>query len=89
MVSFSLAVYVLCALTSLACAALLWRGYLRSRARLLLWSALCFACLALNNIMLIVDVRVLPERDLSLIRTVPSLFGIALLLYGLVTDTKR
>ena len=30
-------VYALCALTSLACAVLLLRGYLSSRARLLLW----------------------------------------------------
>lgn len=36
------AVYVLRALTTLVCAILLTRGYIRSRARLLLWSALCF-----------------------------------------------
>ena len=36
------AVYVLCALTSLGCAVLLVRGYLESRARLLLWSSVSF-----------------------------------------------
>ena len=35
-------VYALCALTSLACAVLLLRGYASSRVRLLLWSGLCF-----------------------------------------------
>jgi hypothetical protein len=89
MSGLALAVYVLCALTSLACAAFLYRGYRRSGARLLLWSSLCFACFALNNVLLIIDVRVLPERDLSVPRTLPSLVGVALLLYGLVWDARR
>lgn len=89
MTGFALAVYILCALTSLACAALLLRGYRRSNARLLLWSGLCFACFALNNVLLIVDIRVLPERDLSIPRTLPLVIGVALLLYGLVWDAKR
>ena len=82
-------VYVLCVLTSLACAVLLWRGYRRSRARLLMWSSLCFACLALNNMLLIIDLRMLPAVDLSLWRTVPALLGISLLVYGLVWDAER
>jgi hypothetical protein len=80
-------VYALCALTSLACAVLLLRGYRESRARLLLWSGLCFACFCLNNVLLIVDVRILPDNDLSVIRSIPSLIGIALLIYGLVWDS--
>ena len=83
------AIYTLCALTSLACAALLLRGYARSRSGLLLWSGLCFACFTLNNLLLIVDVRIGPDTDLSGIRTLPSIIGIALLIYGLVWDTKR
>ena len=82
-------VYLLCVLTSLACAVLLWRGYRRSRARLLMWSSLCFACLALNNVLLIVDLRMLPAVDLSLWRTLPALLGISLLVYGLVWDAER
>lgn len=81
-------VYVLCALTSTACAVLLLRGYARSRFRLLLWSGLCFAGLALNNVLLVVDKRVVPEMDLSVWRTLPALAGIALLLYGFVWDTR-
>lgn len=81
-------VYALCALTSLACAVLLLRGYASSRARLLLWSGLCFAGLALNNILLLIDKRVVPTMDLSLWRSVPALVGVALLLYGLVWETR-
>jgi hypothetical protein len=39
------AVYILGALTTLVCAILLTRGYMRSRAKLLLWSALWFCSL--------------------------------------------
>ena len=81
-------VYVLCALTSTACALLLLRAYGRSRFRLLLWSGLCFAGLALNNVLLVVDLRVVPDMDLSVWRTLPALAGIALLLYGFVWDTR-
>jgi hypothetical protein len=81
-------VYVLCALTSLACAVLLFRGYRRSGARLLLWSAVCFLGLALNNAVLFVDFRMLPALDLSLWRTLPALLGIAALMYGLVWESR-
>ena len=81
-------VYVLCALTSLACAILLWRGWRRSRARLLFWSALCFFGLFLNNALLIIDLRVLPQVDLALVRLVPALLGAAALVYGLVWDAE-
>lgn len=81
-------VYALCALTSLACAVLLLRGYATTRARLLLWSGLCFAGLALNNILLLIDKRVVPAMDLSLWRSLPAAAGIALLLYGLVWETR-
>jgi hypothetical protein len=82
-----LLVYALCAFTSLACAVLPLRGYGRSGSRLLLWSGLCFVCFFLNNVVLIVDVRVLPERDLSILRSLPSLVGIALLIFGLVWES--
>ena len=81
-------VYALCALTSLACAVLLLRGYARNRVRLLLWSGLCFTGLALNNIILLVDMRVVPDIDLSVWRTLPALAGIVVLLYGLVWETR-
>lgn len=87
-IGFGTAVYVLCALTSLTCAVLLLRGYFRSGVRLLLWSGICFAGLALNNIFVFVDVRILPQTDLSLVRTLPAIAGIAVLIYGLVWETR-
>ncbi len=82
-------VYALCALTSIACAVLLLRGYRRSGVRLLLWSGLCFAGLALNNVLLFIDVRIVPDVDLSLWRTIPAVIGIAILLFGLIWETSR
>jgi drug/metabolite transporter superfamily protein YnfA len=79
-------VYILCALTSMACTFLLWRGYRRSRSRLLLWSSLCFAALAANNILLFVDLVLLPNTDLLMLRTVVALVGLLVLLFGLIWD---
>jgi hypothetical protein len=81
-------VYILCALTSTACAVLLFRGYLNSKNNLLLWSSLCFTGLALNNILLFVDLVILPNSiDLSVIRSIPAVIGFALLMYGLIWET--
>jgi hypothetical protein len=81
-------VYILCALTSLTCAILLWRGYSRSRARLLMWSSFCFVGLSLNNALLLVDTQMVPATDLAMWRLVPAVAGISLLIYGLVWDTR-
>ena len=81
-------VYVLCALTSAICAGLLWRGWLRSRARLLLWSALCFTLLTANNVLLFVDLVVVTDVDLSVTRTAVGLAGLLVLLYGLIYDRR-
>jgi hypothetical protein len=78
-------VYILCALTSFLCAVLLWRGYRRSGARLLWWSAWCFVGLTLNNVLLVADMAI-SEIDLSLIRTIPALIGVALLIFGLIWE---
>ena len=85
------AVYILCALTALACAVLLVRGYRRSRARFLLWSSLCFLALALNNALLFVDKVIYADVDmptLSTARTAVALAGLAILVYGLIWDTE-
>lgn len=82
------AVYVLCALTSAACAALLFRGFLRSRSRLLLWSSICFAGLFINNVLLFVDLVVVPAIDLSIARAGLALASIAVLLFGLIWERR-
>ena len=81
-------VYILGALTSLACAVLLLRGYSRGRKRLLLWSGLCFTGLALSNLLIFVDLIVLPGRDLYLWRLATTGVAMALLLYGLIWESN-
>lgn len=81
-------VYILGALTSLACAVLLLRGYSRGKKRLLLWSGLCFAGLALSNLLIFVDLIVLPDRDLYLWRLATTGVAMALLLYGLIWESN-
>ncbi len=81
-------VYTLCAVTSLACAWLLLRAYLRAKQRLLFWSSLCFAGLALNNVILFVDQVVVRTVDLSLPRALSALLALAALVYGLGTEPR-
>ena len=77
-------VYSLCLATSAACAWLLGRTWRRTRARLLFWSALCFALLALNNLFVILDLLVIPSEDLRLARLGLSLAAVGVLLYGFI-----
>lgn len=78
------AVFVLCALASVGCAGLLWRGWTASRARLLFWAALSFACFAVNNLMLVVDEVLVRDRDLGWTRDTASFVAVAVMLVGLV-----
>ena len=82
------AVFILCAVTSLACAALLLRGYRMTGARLLLWSGLCFVGLTLDNVFLILDLIVYPDVQFGPVRHIAALLGVSLLLYGLIWDVK-
>ncbi len=87
--TFQSAVYLLCLATSAACAVLLARSYFRTRARLLLWSSLCFAFLALNNLIVVIDILVFPTMvDLSLWRLAASLVAVSVLLYGFIWESE-
>jgi hypothetical protein len=82
-------VYILCAITSALCAALLARSYRRNRTRLLMWSTLCFVGLALNNLLLVIDLIVVPhDVDLSIARQLTALAALMLLLIGLVWESR-
>jgi hypothetical protein len=81
-------VYILCAAASVVCAALLLRSWWRARTRLLLWCCLCFVGLALNNLLLLVDLWGVPDIDLSLWRAGVAFAGISTLLYGLIWETR-
>jgi len=80
------AVYLLCFATSLACSWLLVRSYLRNRTRLLLWTAVCFVFLALNNFLVVVDLVLLPDLDFGLARQLANLTALATLLYGFIWE---
>ena len=84
----ALIVYLLCALASLGCAFLLWRGYRATGTRLLFWGALCFFILTLTNSLLLVDLVIWPEIDLSLWRAAVMLAGLGCLVYGLIFDAQ-
>lgn len=81
------AIYLLCALTSLACAGLLMRSWRRSGVRLLLWCGLGFVALAGNNLLLLVDQVLLPTRDLHALRDLTGFIGVAVILFGLIWES--
>jgi hypothetical protein len=84
------AVYLLCAVTSLACAGLLLRSYRRSRLRLILWTSLCFGALAANNVLLFIDLIIVPTTmDLIIARNVIAVAGVLLLLYGMIMSETQ
>lgn len=81
-------VYVLCALASLACSALLVRGWARSRSRFLFWASLCFAGLALSNVLLVIDLVMLPQVDLLTCRQLVTLAALVVLTWGFIWDAR-
>jgi hydrogenase/urease accessory protein HupE len=83
------AVYILCALTSVTCAVLLLRAFRRTHARLLFWSSLCFVGLAVNNVLLFVDLVVVPQVDLLAARNVVALVALVVMLFGLIWEGGR
>jgi hypothetical protein len=81
-------VYMLGTVTTLACAVLLLRGYARATKRLLLWSGLCFAGLTVSNFLIFVDLVIVPDVDLYVWRLATAAISMALLLYGLIWDSR-
>ncbi len=79
-------VYILCALTSLFCAVLLARSYRAGKTRLLMWSTLCFVGLAINNVLLVIDLVLVADIDFSLVRSGTALASMLLLLIGLIWE---
>lgn len=83
------AVYLLCALTSVLCAGLLIRSYRANKSKMLLWSTLCFIGLALNNILLVVDLVITgPTVDLQWLRSLAAGIAFATLLIGLIWESR-
>ncbi len=88
MVTFNSVLYLLALVTSLACMVLLFRAYAASGMRLLLWSALCFVGLTLNNVLLFLDLVIFTEVGLRPYRLVSALAGLLFLLYGFIWEAE-
>jgi len=81
-------IYLLCAVTSVACALLLARSWRRTRQRLLVWSTACFVALAVNNCLLVIDLALEPQGTLMLWRNATALAGVGALLAGLIWEAS-
>jgi hypothetical protein len=80
--------YALGVLISIFCAFLLIRSYLAQRTPLLLWCSLCFAGLALNNVLLFADLFVVPDISLEAWRNATALISLSLMLIGLIWEEQ-
>ena len=79
--------YLLCLLTSAGCMWLLFRAWRRTGSSLLFWSALCFVGLALNNLVVFVDVVLLPDVEgFQPLRQLANLGAIGVLLWGFIWE---
>ena len=81
-------IYILCVVTCIGCAVLLFRAFRKSRSGLLFWSALCFAILGLANLLLFADLVIYTDTNLVTIRSGVSLCAVLVLLYGLIFKSR-
>lgn len=86
---FPTLVYTLCFATSALCAFLLGRSFRRTGSRLLFWSALCFAILAVVNFVVVLDMLVFPDTNFRPVRLWLSLVAVGVLLFGFIWDEDR
>lgn len=82
------AIYLLCAMTSLLAALMLLRHYRQRRTSLLLWSLIGFAGLAVNNVLVYVDLVMFTGINLSLYRAAAAAAAMLALVYGLVWEAR-
>lgn len=83
------AVYILGFIVTLICGVLLSRAYAVGRKRLLLWSAVCFFGLAISNLLVFLDLVILPNVDLYPARLITAALAMVILLYGLIWEGER
>lgn len=88
MITFGAIVYILCFITSVLCVYLMFRAFQRQRQLLLLWSAISFCFLALTNLLVFIDLILLPDIDLMALRSLSSLVAVAVLLYGFIWEIE-
>jgi hypothetical protein len=82
-------VYILGALVTFVCGVLLIRGYRNAGKRLLLWSGVCFFGLSLSNVLVFLDLVLLPNVDLYFWRLLTAASAMLILLYGLIWERDQ
>jgi hypothetical protein len=81
-------VYILCFIAACVCAGLLLHAYVRNRVRLLLWAALSFIALAINNFFVLADMILLPDVNLLGWRYAAALAAVCILIHGFIWDVE-
>jgi len=88
MSTFEAIVYLLCFISGALCAYLLFVAFARQKRQLFLWSAICFSLLALNNLLVFLDIIILPNINLLPYRLFASLAAVIVLLYGFIWEIE-
>lgn len=81
-------VYMFCFIACAICAGLLVRSWIKTRTRLLLWIAISFVLLAVNNFFLFADNTLFPDGDLSVFRTISAVSAVSILIFGLIWEAE-
>ena len=79
--------YGLCAATSIWAAVLLLLRYRERPSRLLFWSAIAFGGLACQNVLVAVDLVMIPHVDLSGLRALIGALAMLVFVFGLISET--
>jgi hypothetical protein len=61
----------------------------RNRTRLLLWTAVSFVFLAMNNLSLVADMVLFPNAYLLPLRQLTALIAIGVMIYGFVFEVEK
>lgn len=83
------AIYILGSVVVCLCAVMLIRAYMRARRRLLLWSGLCFVGLTISNLLVFIDLVMIPDINLYPIRLWTAAIATLLLVFGLVWESEQ
>jgi hypothetical protein len=81
-------VFALCCAASVLCAVLLIRSYVRTKRRFLLWCALSFGLIAINNTLVLLDILWPPEGNLIVYRQVATLSAVVIMIYGFMWEVE-
>ncbi|MGE3177202.1 MAG: DUF5985 family protein [Vicinamibacterales bacterium] len=79
-------VYILCTLTSSLVALLLLREHWQTASRLLFWGAMSFVAMSASNALVLVDLVILPDVNLALVRASTFCLATVLFLVGIMKD---